>query len=285
MRRRTGSFKRGFSLIELLVVIAITAVLVALLFPAVLDARMQARNTSCKNNLKQLGLAMHNYHDVFNTFPPGWVAKDRKAKTGPNFGWGASILPFIDQAALYNRLDFKKPVPAPNKLVQTMIPVYHCPDDLEAEINTVRGGYGTSFYSGVNGSVKLPGSVDTPENANGIFFWNSRIGIWDIIDGTSNTFLVGERSIASAAGIWVGTRSNQHENDSVTDCSHETRINTVITAFSSKHQGGANFLMGDGRVLFISEEIDSKPVDEKNTTLGTYQKLSIRNDGQPVGRF
>ncbi len=145
MRNRKGSSKRGFSLIELLVVIAVVVVLIALLFPAVLDARMQARNTSCKNNLKQLGLAMHNYHDVFGMFPPGWVAKDRKAKTGPNFGWGSFLLPYLDQAPLYNRLDFKKPVPAPNKLLQTMIPVYHCPDDLEAEINTVRGGYGTSF--------------------------------------------------------------------------------------------------------------------------------------------
>ncbi|MCH7990297.1 MAG: DUF1559 domain-containing protein [Planctomycetes bacterium] len=285
MRSRKGSLKRGFSLIELLVVIAIVAVLVALLFPAILEARMQARKSSCKNNLKQLGLAMHNYHDTVSTFPPGWVAKDRKAKTGPNFGWGTFMLPFLDQIPLYNRLDFNKPVPAPNKLLQTMIPVYHCPDDLEAEINTVRGGYGTSFYSGVHGSVKLPGSVDTPEKGNGIFFWNSSVRFREITDGTSNTFLIGERSISSAAGIWVGTRSNQHENDSVTDCSHESRINTVITAFSSKHKGGANFLMCDGAVRFISEKIDSKLVDENNTTLGTFQKLSIRNDGQPIGEF
>jgi prepilin-type N-terminal cleavage/methylation domain-containing protein/prepilin-type processing-associated H-X9-DG protein len=285
MRSRSRRFKRGFSLIELLVVIAIVAVLVALLCPAVLEARMQARKTSCKNNLKQLGLALHNYHDVYLSFPPGWVAKDRKAKTGPNFGWGSSILPFLDQAPLFNRIDFDKPVPAPNKMFQTMIPTYQCLDDLEAEINTVRGRYGTSFYSGVHGSVKLPGSVDTPKKGNGIFFWNSNVGIKDITDGTSYTFLVGERSIASAAGIWVGTRSNQHENDSVTDCSHESRINTVITAFSSKHKGGANFLFCDGHVQFIREEIDSKLVDKKNTTLGTYQKLSNRNDGEDVGDF
>ena len=126
--------RRGFTLIELLVVIAIIAILIALLLPAVQQAREAARRSVCQNNLKQIGLALHNYHDVHRTFPPGWIGVESgvvnfEGESG--FGWGAFILPYVDQAPLYQSFDFDESmVHAMNlsKLKQTLS-VYLCPSD------------------------------------------------------------------------------------------------------------------------------------------------------------
>ncbi|MSR58148.1 MAG: DUF1559 domain-containing protein [Planctomycetaceae bacterium] len=275
--------RRGFTIVELLVVVAVVAIVVALSLPAVQQARDQARDNACKSNLQQIGLALHNYHDVFGTFPPGWVAKDVKAETGPCYGWGVMLSPFLDQAPLYNKLNFNKHPGIADELLQTRIPQFRCPADTSEDANPVREEYGTSNYSGNYGNLLLPGSVDAPTKANGIFYWNSRVGMRDIVDGTSNTFLVGERSISSAAAIWMGVRSNQNAGDSVTSCNHSVRLNTVLDAFSSRHEGGAHFLMCDGAVKFISDNIDSQAGDDPPK--GTYQKLAHKSDGMPVGDF
>jgi prepilin-type processing-associated H-X9-DG protein len=150
-------------------------------------------------------------------------------------------------------------------------------------VNDIRGGYGVSFYSGNHGNERLPGSADTPQQANGVFYWNSSIHLAEIVDGSSNTLMVGERGLDSALGIWPGVRANQHENDAVTDCSDHARINSDITSFSSLHGEGANFLFCDGAVRFISQTIDSQPAGTPG--LGTYQRLAQRDDGNPVGDF
>ncbi|MFG0295400.1 MAG: DUF1559 domain-containing protein, partial [Maioricimonas sp. JB045] len=112
MKNCHTSRRRGFTLIELLVVIAIIAILVALLLPAVQQAREAARRSQCKNNLKQIGLALHNYHDTHGSFPPGYIARyvsatdPASAETGPGFAWGTMILPFLDQSPTYNQLNF-----------------------------------------------------------------------------------------------------------------------------------------------------------------------------------
>ena len=273
----------GFTLVEFLVVICIIGIALALALPGIVQARAQARANACKNNLKQIGLAMHNYHAAFNTLPPGWIAKDIKPETGACFGWGSFLLPFLDQAPLYNKLNFSSPPDANNIALQTRIAPFRCPDDTSEDVNPVRDEFGTSNYSGNYGDVALPGSLNANPKASGILFWNSKVGIRDITDGTSNTFLVGERCISSAAGIWVGVRSNQNAGDSVTACNHAARLNTVIDSFSSRHAGGAHFLFCDGTVRFISDEIDSQ--EAVNPPKGTYQKLANRNDGQPVGDF
>jgi prepilin-type processing-associated H-X9-DG protein len=273
----------GFTLVEFLVVSCVVAIALAMGAPGILEARAQARAEACKNNLKLIGLAMHNYHDVFNTFPPGWVAKDVKPATGACFGWGASLLPFLDQAPLFNKLNFSAPPDASNALPQTRIVHFRCPDDTSQDVNPVRDEFGTSNYSGNYGDAALPGSVNANPKASGILFWNSKVGIRDITDGTSNTFLVGERCISSAAGIWVGTRSNQNADDCVTACNHAARLNTVIDSFSSRHAGGAHFAFCDGTVRFVSDEIDSQ--EAVNPPKGLYQKLANRNDGQAVGEF
>jgi prepilin-type processing-associated H-X9-DG protein len=258
--------------------------------PGIQKARNQARLTACKNNLKQLGLAMHNYHDTMNTLPPGWVIKETKAEAGPGFGWGTMILPYMDQAALYNQAKFSTP-PALDKLTQTSIPTYLCPEDTASALNSVRGKFATSNYSGNSGDQLLPGSIDLPDPgtdaakklSTGIFFHNSRVGFRDITDGLSNTILVGEKSVSSAAGIWVGVRSNQNAGDSVTDCNHRSKLNAVIHSFSSLHEGGANFLLCDGSVRFVTNTVESKESADKPE--GVYQKLAHKSDGEVISNF
>ena len=116
---------RGFTLTELIVVLAIALVVLSLFLPALQRARADARQDQCLNNLKQFGLALHNYHDAMKTFPPGWVSREGYVGAGPRFGWGAMILPYLDQAPLYKRLEFSKPMDALGKqLLQTALPVY-----------------------------------------------------------------------------------------------------------------------------------------------------------------
>lgn len=127
--------KRGFTLIELLVVIAIIAILIALLLPAVQQAREAARRSTCKNNLKQIGIALHNYHDTHSVLPPGVLMfDDGSGDPDPdlgNWGWNTFLLPYIDQAPLYNQLTpngANFPTSAAGSLIQTVVPILVCPD-------------------------------------------------------------------------------------------------------------------------------------------------------------
>ncbi len=165
----------GFTLIELLVVIAIIAILIALLLPAVQQAREAARRTQCRNNLKQIGLALHNYHDVFNTFPPGYVAKIANNKTSSErsmFAWGTAILPYIEQGNLYQVLDPGNTVPLDVRLtdpvtypgllraVQTPLTAFRCAtdqgpalnnfDDMHPESEQTGGFYNRFIWDGTN---------------------------------------------------------------------------------------------------------------------------------------
>lgn len=280
MNSRRRPHARGFTLVELLVAVSIVVILVSMAVPAVQQSREAARQRACRNNLRQIGIAMHNYHDVFNAFPTGWTARTAEAEYGPRFGWGTGILPYVEEAPLYNQLRPNGLLPAPDSNLTKRIAAYRCPADTTPDANEVRGGYGTSNYSGNFGDSPLPGSADTPPKGSGIMYLNSFVGLRQITDGSSNTFLVGERSVSSAAGIWPGVRANQNENDQVTDCSDQSRINAVIGSYSSAHPGGSHFLFCDGKVVFVSEDIDSKP--DANPPRGTYQKLSHRSDNEPV---
>ena len=274
---------RGFTLVEFLVVICVVGISLALATPGIVRVRAQARANVCQNNLKHVALAMHNYHDAFNTLPPGWVAKDVNPATGACFGWGTFLLPFLEQAPLYNKLNFSMPPDSNNAALQTPIALFRCPEDTSGDVNPVRDEFGTSNYSGNYGDVGLPGSVKANPKVSGVLFWNSKVGFRDITDGASNTFLVGERCISSAAAIWMGVRSNQNAGDNVTACNHAARLNTVIDSFSSRHAGGAHFVICDGSVRFVSDEIDSQ--EGVNPPKGLYQKLANRNDGQAIGDF
>ena len=320
MKRSNGGPKRGFTLIELLVVIAIIAILIALLLPAVQQAREAARRSTCKNSLKQIGLAIHNYADTHRVFPLGYV-NQTSATTDFGWGWATFILPFVDQAPLYNTINPNGGLTLPlgnasyssTPALQTAIPVYRCPSSIVPVVNNQRtdatpNGYGALSYPAVSGHIAaLTGTPNNTYQYKGSFYPRSSVRFRDFTDGTSNTILVGERAFQFTgtvtqqpyAAIWAGGRTlsigttgviTNMEQDSTGVVSDATRINNKATSghrgFSSQHVGGCHFLLGDGTVRFISENIDSSDYNgTAATSLGTYQKLAIINDGQVLGEF
>ncbi len=210
--------RRGFTLIELLVVIAIIAILIALLLPAVQQAREAARRTQCKNNLKQIGLGLHNYHDIYNTLPPGGLAS---SVGGWGMSWYMRILPQIDQAPLYSQLTFSGahhgwtasaaggagPEGTANGVVlaQTTISWALCPSSpLEAKRDTGSVRTTITQYHGISGATTgngytLPASVAATSSGgilagNGTMVVGRSIGFKDMTDGTTNVMVVGEAS-------------------------------------------------------------------------------------------
>jgi len=228
----TRRLQRGFTLIELLVVIAIIAILVSLLFPAVQQAREAARRTQCRNNLKQLGLALHNYADAFKAFPPGrivYVSPGDDGTTGANgnattgrgdcFSAFAQLLPQLDQGPLYSQINFNSgPDTAANdQIVGVQPPVLLCPSDMGTRALTQNSIFvGLTNYV-LNTGTTFPVSLKNPSGipVTGIFFENSRVRIADITDGTSNTVCLGEQilsnptdstgtGVVNASGNWTG---------------------------------------------------------------------------------
>ncbi len=207
MSRRT----RGFTLIELLVVIAIIAVLIALLLPAVQQAREAARRAQCKNHLKQLGLALHNYHDTHNLMPSGiysgmWESQTSIVYAGSNKGllgscWFQHILPYIDQGAFYNKMSTffasgggQDVYRVPERY--TVVPIFCCPSDPSTPTESHDGFQGN--YLAFTGSTEFGNYGDSSTNTkcgemmNGMFYAMSKTRISDVIDGTSNTMMLSE---------------------------------------------------------------------------------------------
>ena len=233
MKRCKGTSQRGFTLIELLVVIAIIAILIALLLPAVQQAREAARRSNCKNNLKQIGLALHNYHETFSIFPPGYVGTGASAQNPNLIAWSTMILPFIDQANLYNQISSSmfhnpgtggwltianvSPAVAATTQAQTVIPFYNCPSDPMGGRNSDRQSvtnnyeWGKSNYPAVRNSIFWDTAPSTPVAVTvQASFGNSdkRVRFRDMTDGTSNIIMVGERATldspapASITSVW-----------------------------------------------------------------------------------
>jgi len=200
---------RGFTLIELLVVIAIIALLVALLLPAVQQAREAARRSQCTNNLKQIGLALHNYHDSYKKFPPG-CATDQPPY-GSGGGWGSSwmvfILPYIDQGPLYKLWQFTGGnsgyVNANNRALTNglVLDIYRCPSSTLPAVATSAPNSMVPSYAGIMGDAGVfPGSTGAVSgssgiaNNTGVLSFSSQVRIPSITDGTSQTIMVGENS-------------------------------------------------------------------------------------------
>lgn len=284
-----AQFRRrcGFTLIELLVVIAIIAVLVALLLPAIQQAREAARRTQCKNNLKQISFALHNYHDLHGTFPPGWIAVNAfgfpSAHDGSSgVGWAAMILPQLEQTNLWQlfRSDLPLADPMNAAFIKAELPVYRCQSDPQPpffDLEEEGGGavlarLPVANYVAVFGTEELHGCENNPGDdpvspsgqcmGDGMFFHNSNVGIADVTDGTSNTMMVGERRTDRNLGwysTWPGMIAEGEEAFQRILGAADHPPNDPLMHFddfSSQHTGGTQFALGDGSVRFVSSNID-----------------------------
>lgn len=286
---------RGFSLLELVIVLAVAAVMLSILIPGIRRAREMAHRTACSNNLKQIALALSNYHDVHDVFPPGYVSRNVTAampadrETGPGFAWGALLLPFVDQRPLYRTIDFSAD---PGLVPGGPIVVFQCPSNLPPPPSSYVGSAGFGNLTDRPGAPTIPG----------ILYRNSSIPAFDIRDGTSNTFLVGERAgvhdfvpgqpPVTAGAEWLNAppglfrpaglsdgRLDEGSASLVLGTVGEDRPEAVhvpplhsnhVAAFSSPHGDGINAAMADGSVHFISRSID----------YATYKALGGRSDGE-----
>ncbi len=187
--------RRGFTLIELLVVIAIIAILIALLLPAVQQAREAARRSSCKNNMKQIGLALHNYHERFGSFPPDaiWVPSAISSRPPANYTWIALILPDLEQGPLHSAINFSLPgynqIVAGKPLQSYILPPLMCPSDPGFGSAAGNHGVGWTDYAGASGWDEYHRRTG---RHGGVFRTNILTRFRDILDGTSNTIMVGE---------------------------------------------------------------------------------------------
>lgn len=328
---KTRLHSKGFTLIELLVVIAIIAILIALLLPAVQQAREAARRTQCKNNLHQLGLALHNYADVHGQFPP--TVFNTNGALGFNWSDGSKgtylvrLLPFIEQSALFNALNFStagvawnpgnfeaQTDPAGKLYRQYVISAYLCPSEPSGNLvgHSAKSNYAmsmgnqqmdslggkctqySSHVAGTNSTVGH-GNQESGTNISGVVSrlnWAAKFR--DITDGTSNTIAMGE--IRPNCGdhtnngwfhfnsLWVATTAPVNfpvrcynepvPTGALTGCNDPDNWATS-QGFKSRHVGGAQFVLCDGSVRFISENIDYL----------TYQYLGDRRDGKVLGDF
>lgn len=299
--------RKGFTLVELLVVIAIIGILIALLLPAVQAAREAARRMSCTNNLKQIGIALHNYHDTHKKLPIGWMGFNSSGQAdfvgNPGWAWSTRILPFMEQQSLYDGLiDMNRPVadPANDRGRVAVVSTFICPSDVgndvfdlkdaideETEGANVITKLAKSNYPGVFGTQDIHAVCEQGEpgyngcQGNGIFHLNRSLAFRDITDGLSNTFLVGERWSKWVYSTWTGVvpggwhaparvvaiASDEFPPNSEENVEHQTHN------FSSYHPAGTNFLLSDGHVQMITETID----------LSVYAALCTRAGGEPIG--
>ncbi|QDS89247.1 Type II secretion system protein G precursor [Rosistilla ulvae] len=299
----------GFTLVELLVVIAIIGILVGLLLPAVQAAREAARRMQCSNNLKQIGLALHNYHDTYRVLPTGQLSVEtdkvcvadgcRFAKSG--WAWSALILPFLESQNMYDQLEvtqkhLKEQYLSP--LVDQPLAAYRCPSDIGEDQSGHVESFGRSNYPAVFGYLRQwVKNEPLPIRPEGAFGVNAKVAFRDVLDGLSNTLFIGERSSEKrttgtddgyGAAVWPGA-PRTHKCLSCSGGGLLTIVGVVTSPindpallsatnwtgnqpFTSLHPGGAMFVLGDGSVSFLSETIDQT----------VYQYLGHKSDGNPV---
>jgi prepilin-type processing-associated H-X9-DG protein len=300
-------------------VIAIIAVLIGLLLPAVQKVREAANRTKCQNNLKQIGLGLHNYHDVYTWFP----------QNSANFvGWAVFILPFVEQGNLHAQINpgpgttlAKGVTAAQLPLFQTPLSVFMCPSDVGNNLNDNRLFPGVAPVPNntqlARSNYPANGGNGNPLNnaaypPDGVITNSTPVSIRDITDGTTNTFLVGERSTISYGGdpkacssptpynnnyasVWAGyTTQTPNANVSLDIVFGLTSVRMYdgytntggcnpTYAFSSLHPGGMQFAMCDGSVRFINANIDWTPINV--SPIGTFNRLGKRNDGLVISDF
>ncbi|HUP81374.1 MAG TPA: DUF1559 domain-containing protein, partial [Pirellula sp.] len=279
----------AFTLVELLVVIAIIGILVGLLLPAVQAAREAARRMQCTNNLKQVTLAIHNYHDTFKKLPPGGITPGACCSAQSYVNWAIAILPYVEQANLLTQYDQNKTNEHPNNVavVQQIVNLYSCPSDpigtlLEkpASSATTIGNYRHGSYRASAGWISRSNcyfdseqwlASGCPEAHKGMFFSvgvNLKgIGLGAISDGTSNTLAIGEYTTKTTTtrGTFWAYPYTSYAMGSMTlssaqlipDYDRSCALGGICKrGFGSMHTGGLNFSLGDGSVRFISNNTD-----------------------------
>jgi prepilin-type N-terminal cleavage/methylation domain-containing protein/prepilin-type processing-associated H-X9-DG protein len=312
MQRNATNLRPAFTLIELLVVIAIIAVLMGLLMPTVQRVREAAASLQCKNNLKQIGVGLHNYNDTHLALPSGYVATaswtDGATDTASGWGWAAQLLPYLEQDALYRRINFNQSI-ASSPAAAVLVTLYLCPSDpTPPAAFSVPDPFGSPIASAAPSSYAACCGGDESDTTGasglGIFYRNSRTRLLEVSDGTSNTLLVGDRAWSNANGVWAGAISggvilrgrlnpcpgsvsasypaatlvlaHSHLNNATTD------TDAGLDDFSSRHIGGSNFVFADGSVHFIR----SIPGDNADGTYTpdslAFQALGTRANGDSI---
>ena len=290
MNRSQTESNRGFTLIELLVVISIIGVLVALLLPAIQAAREAARKTTCKNNLRQIGVAMHNFETAFGHLPPGYQYLEGPQGNMRGYSWGAWLLPFMELTNLHDQLDFNKPVfdqvnaAARVQHIKTLL----CPTDDISPTGFVNMGdemYAMACYVANFGTPDLDDDQDQTrgqfnplgpfDSRWGPFYRNSATKLAEITDGTTHTLMVGERQNGPFRVTGVHNNHFEYEttwiaavrdiSDPSDDHGHMVLFHTGHTPnhplsddrdVSAPHSGVAQFLMCDGSVHAVAETVD-----------------------------
>jgi prepilin-type processing-associated H-X9-DG protein len=306
------------------VVIAIIGVLVALLLPAVQAAREAARRAQCTNNLRQFGVATHNYHDTHRVFPPQMLNPRNAAgvlitSNDYRWGWGVLLLPFMEQQPLHDRLGpdgqvfpLATTLYDGEPLLRRPVPVHLCPSDGSLQTN--------QFHSNNSDSSRWYAKSNYVCNQSVFPYRGAEPrAIADITDGTTNTFLIGEKRLVTQGNVWypgaviwgtvltgdsanvfhVGQPINTGGRWDQFRCSSNSVPGRAYFAISSAHPGGAQFVMCDGSTRFVSETIAHNPAATAAANANTgngcgppytgegwvYQNLCARNSGFVIGSF
>ncbi|GAA4429826.1 DUF1559 domain-containing protein [Bremerella cremea] len=312
--------RRGFTLVELLVVIAIIGVLIALLLPAVQQAREAARRMSCTNNLKNLGLGLHNYHDTFGSFPSGYISNRTTppassgtcwSNSGDNNAfapWTVMLLPFLEQSALHDQFNFSQkftmnPVDGAGSTAnqaawQIPLSIYQCPSDprvseqpnLLCYMGVMGGGVFNSSSNTYDFQCRASSDPLRGNDTNGMLYFHSAVQFRDAIDGTTNVVMVGESRYQThnrADGKNFGWASSANVNNlwgfPATLASAIAPINSLTDATHSTQARCFGSYHPGGCEMMMSDASVQFFVETMDTQM--YSQLAIRNDGLPISGF